>query len=81
MICNKISFSSKKDAKNYANGKKEHSYNRPLGSKIKFYLCNECNNWHLTSMTKKQIKSFKNKIKSFGIKLGYIKTIKAALLR
>lgn len=72
MSCNKISFTNKLDAKNFANGKKEHSRNNPMSNKIQFYLCSECKSWHITSMSKKEIRSIKNKIKAYGIKSGQL---------
>lgn len=70
MSCNKISFSSKQDAKKYANGKKEHNNKPKLNGRFSVYFCYVCEKWHLNSMTRKEIKSIKNKLKSFGIKPG-----------
>lgn len=78
MRCYKISYSSFQDAKQDArlmcrSRKKKH---RNFTKNTTPYLCNRCNNYHLTSMPTADRKRLKKKIKEEERRLTIVKKIR-----
>ncbi len=48
MSCNKMSFTTKKDASD-ENKYRRNCANETTNKKLKPYLCDDCGSWHLTS--------------------------------
>jgi hypothetical protein len=62
MICGKIIFQSKSDAKDHIDGLNLHK-KRPGQSKNRLntiYFCNDCNGWHLASKSFKRSDKYKS---------------------
>jgi len=68
MNCQKRQFNSKKEAKSYF---KNLSMTSNRG-KRNYYVCENCNKWHMTSITKAKRKSCKKILNKIGIHAGQI---------
>jgi len=66
-----MSFASKGDVANFCRGSGT-SRHKGISGKVKFYICDKCNNWHITSSTKKQQRSIRKKLKGIGIRSGQV---------
>ena len=61
MMCNKISFSSKQEAKDYTRRGKCNNKSRAQ-FKVIPYKCDKCDSWHTTRYTKKIARVITKKI-------------------
>ena len=81
MVCNKMYFSSKKDAAAYiTNTNKNAKYyrkNKSRLAKLTPYCCFHCDGWHLTSMSQKETKKFLKDNKQRGRDLKVINSLRA----
>jgi len=68
MRCNKIPYSTKKEAKTRFKTTDQTYFK----GKPSYYICEKCNKWHITSMTKAKRKSLRKILNSLGICAGQI---------
>jgi len=68
MDCHKIRYNTKKEAKTHFKTMK----NLIGRGKPSYYICESCNKWHRTSLTKAKRKSFRKILNNIGIRTGQI---------
>lgn len=68
IICKKKPYDSKTQAKKIIKGNKNsHSKGKP-----RFYRCQKCNKWHVTTMPKSQARILTSTLRKLGIKSGQV---------
>ena len=67
-ICNKVPYESKKQAKKSIKGFKKNYFK----GKARFYRCQKCHKWHLTTMPKSKARILTSTLRKLGIKSGQV---------
>ncbi len=68
MRCSKIPYSTKKEAKTHLKTIDKSFFK----GKPSYYICEKCNQWHVTSMTKAKRKSLNKILNNLGFQIGQI---------
>ena len=67
-VCNKKPYNSKTEAKKRIKDFKKNYFK----GKARFYRCQKCNKWHMTTMPKSQARILTRTLKKLGIKSGQV---------
>jgi len=68
IICQKVPYDSKTQAKRIVKGFKKNYFK----GKARFYRCQKCDKWHVTTMPKSKARILTRILKKLGIKSGQV---------